>query len=419
MRINLVKTLARYKILKSRGDLKTLLANYTQAQIKDLEQITDEILALCSEMIDIEVLKKLLIDKCKSANLNVLPKDLEAIYTLLAKEAVKKVAQNLGKKIDFTFDAVDAQAIDAMRKGFYWMGKEYNKSLQDRLKDSIEKVFTGEIAFDEIAPRLKDEFGSIINADERYFQGVSDHISLQAGNVATITQGAKHGVKYYKVLAVMDARTTQICRSMHGRIIEAAHLEAQASNILNAANLADKKAAAVWRTQPYLGKSDKMSSDFGLPPYHFRCRTEVVPVWIDEEEVGGVKMRNTSPISNDETIRHIDKIGVERVLKASNAHIFKKHKDVSKSDIIKGLNSIVEISPKRGEKNKLIAKTQNGLFMVLDGENIVSAYRPRDKQNKDNLKNYFNNNAEVGKKEIFKWQRDNFTYIFTKTLTGR
>ena len=97
---------------------------------------------------------------------------------------------------------MDAQAIDAMRKGFYWMGKEYNKSLQDRLKDSIEKVFTGEIAFDEIAVRLKDEFGSIINADERYFQGVSDHISLQAGNVATVTQGQKHGVKYYKVLAV-------------------------------------------------------------------------------------------------------------------------------------------------------------------------------------------------------------------------
>ena len=142
----------------------------------------------------------------------------------------------------------------------------------------------------------------------------------------------------------MDARTTQICRSMHEHIIPAAHLEAQAEKILNANSLASKKAAAAWRSEAYLGESDKMDSNFGLPPYHFRCRTEAIPVWVDEEEIDGVKMRNTQPLSKDETIRHIDKTGVERMLTISNVsdkrHSMNLLQRTTHSKIIAALNSI-------------------------------------------------------------------------------
>ncbi|RAZ37948.1 hypothetical protein [Campylobacter hyointestinalis] len=47
-----------------------------------------------------------------------------------------------------------------------------------------------------------------------------------------------------------------------------------------------------------------MPKNFGLPPYHFRCRTEIVPVWIDEEEIEGVVMRNTSPLNKDEDLSY-------------------------------------------------------------------------------------------------------------------
>ena len=307
-----LKALTRYKILKTSDDIEFLLQNYTAAQIEKLETITAEILAISTENTDKETLKKLLLNKAKSANIDVLPSDLENLYIILSKRALKKVAESMNKTLAFVFDEIDADAVDAMRKSFYWMGKEYNENLQNRLKDKIEGVFKGEIELDEIGAELKREFGSILSADESYFKGVSDHIALQARNVATVTQGAKYGVKYYKILAIMDARTTQICRSMHGRIISATHLEAQAERILNANSLASKKAAAAWKSDAYLGKSDKMDSNFGLPPYHFRCRTEAIPVWVDEEEIDGVKMRNTQPLYENEIIKHIDKMGVER-----------------------------------------------------------------------------------------------------------
>lgn len=398
-----LKALTRYKILKSSDDMEFLLQNYTAAQIEKLEIITAEILAISTENTDKETLKKLLLNKAKSANIDVLPSDLENLYIILSKRALKKVAESMNKTLSFVFDEIDADAVEAMRKSFYWMGKEYNENLQSKLKDKIEGVFKGEIELDEIGAELKKEFGSIISADESYFKGVSDRIALQARNVATVTQGAKYGVKYYKILAIMDARTTQICRSMHGRIIPAAHLEAQAEKILNANSLASKKAAAAWKSEAYLGKSDKMDSNFGLPPYHFRCRTEAVPVWVDEEEIDGVKMRNTQPLSKDETIRHIDKTGVERVLTLSNVsdkrHSVNLLQRTTHSKIIAALNSITYIAPHANAEQKSVAKTQNGYIAIFDGDKIDTIFPTKNSkaQNK-----YFEKYAKKGKIEIIK-----------------
>lgn len=398
-----LKALTRYKILKSSDDMEFLLQNYTAVQIEKLETITAEILAISTENTDKETLKKLLLNKAKSANIDVLPSDLENLYIILSKRALKKVAESMNKTLAFVFDEIDADAVEAMRKSFYWMGKEYNENLQNRLKDKIESVFKGEIELDSIGAELKREFGSIISADESYFKGVSDHIALQARNVATVTQGAKYGVKYYKILAIMDARTTQICRSMHGRIIPAAHLEAQADKILNANDLASKKAAAAWRSEAYLGKSDKMDSNFGLPPYHFRCRTEAIPVWVDEEEIEGVKMRNTQPLSKDETIRHIDKTGVERVLTLLNVsdkrHSVNLLQRTTHSKIIAALNSITYIAPHANAEQKSVAKTQNGYIAIFDGDKIDTIF-PTENSKAQNK--YFEKYAKKGKIEIIK-----------------
>ena len=398
-----LKALTRYKVLKSSDDIEFLLQNYTAVQIEKLETITAEILAISTENTDKETLKKLLLNKAKSANIDVLPSDLENLYIILSKRALKKVAESMNKTLAFVFDEIDADAVDAMRKSFYWMGKEYNENLQSRLKDKIEGVFKGEIELDSIGAELKREFGSVLSADESYFKGVSDHIALQARNVATVTQGAKYGVKYYKILAIMDARTTQICRSMHGRIIPATHLEAQAERILNANSLASKKAAAAWKSEAYLGKSDKMDSNFGLPPYHFRCRTEAVPVWVDEEEIDGVKMRNTQPLSKDETIRHIDKTGVERVLTLSNVsdkrHSVNLLQRTTHSKIIAALNSITYIAPHANAEQKSVAKTQNGYIAIFDGDKIDTIF-PTENSKAQNK--YFEKYAKKGKIEIIK-----------------
>ena len=367
---------------------------------KELEAQLANLLIFINENynIDKKVLKELVNSKISSMGLSINPNNLEEIYAVLAG---KNIAVNI------VFDEIDVRAINAMRNNFYWVGKEFNKGFSDRLKDIIESAFRGEVARSELAGRLKDEFASELKQSVRYFEGVSDHIISQNQNISTVNQARKYGVKYYKVVAVMDSRTSAICRSMNGRLIPAEHIERQCDNIMTAKDLASKKAAATWAKAPYNGRSDKMDSNFGMPPYHFKCRTEIVPAWVDEYENDGVTMRASEAPGKDEIIRHIDKMGVERVLTFTNAND-KKHsanllQRTSAAKIASALNSITHIAPHVNVEQKSIAKTQNGYIIIFDGDKIDTIFPTKDNQA---LKKYFENYAKKDKIEVIKrwWQ---------------
>lgn len=367
---------------------------------KELEAQLANLLIFINENynIDKKVLKELVNSKISSMGLSINPNNLEEIYAVLAG---KNIAVNI------VFDEIDIRAINAMRNNFYWVGKEFNKGFTDRLKDIIESAFRGEVARSELAGRLKDEFASELKQSVRYFEGVSDHIISQNQNISTVNQARKYGVKYYKVVAVMDSRTSAICRSMNGRLIPAEHIERQCDNIMNAKDMASKKAAATWAKAPYNGRSDKMDSNFGMPPYHFKCRTEIVPAWVDEYENDGVTMRASEAPGKDEIIRHIDKMGVERVLTFANAND-KKHsanllQRTSAAKIVSALNSITHIAPHTNVEQKSIAKTQNGYIIIFDGDKIDTIFPTKDNQT---LKKYFENYAKKDKIEVIKrwWQ---------------
>lgn len=367
---------------------------------KELEAQLANLLIFINENynIDKKVLKELVNSKISSMGLSINPNNLEEIYAVLAG---KNIAVNI------VFDEIDIRAINAMRNNFYWVGKEFNKGFTDRLKDIIESAFRGEVARSELAQRLKDEFASELKQSVRYFEGVSDHIISQNQNISTVNQARKYGVKYYKVVAVMDSRTSAICRSMNGRLIPAEHIERQCDNIMNAKDMASKKAAATWAKAPYNGRSDKMDSNFGMPPYHFKCRTEIVPAWVDEYENDGVTMRASEAPGKDEIIRHIDKMGVERVLTFANAND-KKHsanllQRTSAAKIVSALNSITHIAPHANVEQKSIAKTQNGYIIIFDGNKIDTIFPTKDNQA---LKKYFENYAKKDKIEVIKrwWQ---------------
>ena len=367
---------------------------------KELEAQLANLLIFINENynIDKKVLKELVNSKISSMGLSINPNNLEEIYAVLAG---KNIAVNI------VFDEIDIRAINAMRNNFYWVGKEFNKGFTDRLKDIIESAFRGEVARSELAGRLKDEFASELKQSVKYFEGVSDHIISQNQNISTVNQARKYGVKYYKVVAVMDSRTSAICRSMNGRLIPAEHIERQCDNIMNAKDMASKKAAATWAKEPYNGRSDKMDSNFGMPPYHFKCRTEIVPAWVDEYENDGVTMRASEAPGKDEIIRHIDKMGVERVLTFANAND-KKHsanllQRTSAAKIVSALNSITHIAPHANVEQKSIAKTQNGYIIIFDGDKIDTIFPTKDNQA---LKKYFENYAKKDKIEVIKrwWQ---------------
>lgn len=391
--MSLIQKLIKHKIAKSKDKQKLIdemIATLGVSAKSELKELLEELYMVVMDNYDSDELQSIIQNRLERLDIPIKDMNYEELY--------RSFLSGVGGRGDLRFDSVDVKAIKVMRENFYWMKGEFNTKVSDDLKEITKEIFEGKIPRIEAGKIMKERFKGVLSANTSYFEGVSDHIISQMQNVSVVNEGAKNGVKHYKVVARIDSRTSECCRSMNGRIIPASHIEAQSQNIQNAKNIAEKKSAATWRNGAFYGKI--LPKNFGLPPYHFRCRTEVVPVWIDEEEVDGVVMRNTSPLNKDEVIKHIDKTGVERVWKKSNAHIHKKH-GTNPKDVIKALNSINTVA-KNANNNYINAFSDNGYFMVFNGDEIVTCFKHKD-GNKATF-NYFKRASIYDKKEVIKWK---------------
>ncbi|MEE3745061.1 hypothetical protein [Campylobacter porcelli] len=391
--MSLIQKLIKHKIAKSKDKQKLIdemIATLGARANEELKEALEEIYMAVMSNYDSPELESIIKDRLENLDIHIKDINYEDLY--------RSFLEGVGGRSDLRFDSVDARAIKVMRENFYWIKGEFNAKVSDELKDITQEIFEGKIPRVKAGEIMREKFKGVLSVNTSYFEGVSDHIISQMQNISRVNEASKNGVEYYKVVARIDSRTSQCCRSMNGRIVPASHIEAQSRNIQNAKSIDEKKAAATWRNGAFYGKI--LPKNFGLPPYHFRCRTEVVPVWIDEEVIDGVVMKNTSPLSKDEVVKHIDKTGVERVWKKDNTHIHKKH-GTNPKDVIKALNSINTVA-KNTNNNYINAFSDNGYFIVFNGDEIVTCFKPS--KNKKKSFNYFKDVSEYDKKEVIKWK---------------
>jgi len=351
--------------------------------------------------VDKALLKELIKIKLKEYSVDIDVSDIDDIYEKMATAGAISAAAALKVKPKISFDRVDVEAIKAMKESFYWSGREYDKRFEDAIKEIIEEVFKGNIPRADLNKILESKYGELLKKDSKYFKALADHIINQSQNIARVTGALKYNIKAFRVMARIDDRTSDICRSMHGRIISAAHLKRQTEALLRAKNMNEKKAAAIWLNKPLFGK---LPENFGLPPYHFRCRTTILPVTLFSDTVDGKKVYYSHKEDGD-VIAHIDKSGVERHIKKDFwEHSFSaKIRDVSKKDIIGALNSIEAIAPHKEFHDRFVAKSKNGYFLVFEANKVISAFKPQNAKGKSNLDDYFKRSSKIDKMEIIKW----------------
>ena len=134
-------------------------------------------------------------------------------------------------------------------------GRNYSAQLwgnTDSLADSLKKVFRqGFIRGDspqDMAREIRKEFNVARSRAETLIR--TDATAVV--NRATIKRYKREGLKHYRILVVLDDRTTQICR-----------------------NIAQ---------EDKLYKPEDAQVGVNMPPFHYNCRSTIMP---DEEELNG------------------------------------------------------------------------------------------------------------------------------------
>lgn len=167
----------------------------------------------------------------------------------------------------------------------------------------------GKVGQDIVAAGLKRgagrrEIGRLLESAFRdqgrrasYWETVAAVHTNRSRAFATIWSYADSGIEKYEVLAVRDERTTEVCQFMDGKVFTVQHaMERFTAFEEDADDLNGVRAAwpfmraredqvrmiqpdgSTGRRVDDLGEQGLAGLGFATPPYHFRCRTTMIPI---------------------------------------------------------------------------------------------------------------------------------------------
>lgn len=162
---------------------------------------------------------------------------------------------NKGHGISASFARVDKEAVQEVISR-PWYEKNYSSRIwSDRdkllreLRTGMTQSFIRGDSIDKVSKLLADRMGVARSTAERLVQTESAHIINEATADGYKNSGV---VQQYEILATLDKRTSNICRSMDGKVFKLSEREVSVN----------------------------------YPPFHARCRTTVTAYFDDEENVG-------------------------------------------------------------------------------------------------------------------------------------
>ncbi|MDD3467259.1 MAG: hypothetical protein PHE67_08935 [Campylobacterales bacterium] len=264
--------------------------------------------------------------------------------------------------VKMNFGAQDTDAISSLNKRLLWVNDNYSTRTQKKLEEILTKAYSGAYTKDEFMQVLRDSFDEYARLEPVKLQSAADFLLRQGRNIGTAIAAKKMGIKYLRVVAVMDEKTTSICRIMNGKLIPVSDAMAQIGTLYAADNV--KEATKAYNLKPntqdlYIKGT---LSDVRLPPYHFGCRTIVESV--ANVLVGDLKLdkfnREYQPLRS-ETIskiqhgkNHLAKTkykSAEEMVDATMSSISKEgtHFENSRKRVIFGKNGCIAIKGVSGD----------------------------------------------------------------------
>ena len=191
-------------------------------------------------------------------------------------------AQEVGTAagVDIAFMRPDLDALDILQTGnLYWVGNCWNTYTQDLLTAALDEYFREGMTREQLTARFASDFASLTERGQRYWELLADHTATKTREMGRVTGYERAAIRRVQVRAHIDENTTEICRKMHGRVIEVTDLSDQRSRYLDAAKRRDEPSMKeAWPM--YSGAAPSRLPNTG-PPYHFRCRTITV-MYIEE-----------------------------------------------------------------------------------------------------------------------------------------
>jgi hypothetical protein len=301
------KSVKRAKAMTLRGDPANKIIKSVNSQMKNIYTVNDK------KRIAKDIIGYYIADRTLSVNEMGL--DLSDKVEGITLKGSKYVEKQEDPAIEALFDVSDREIVNALVKqnliaaqNLYFTG--FSKTVISVIKkiigmEGVSKVRQAELIQRELSKALGilDKKLTIEDAVPKKFRGTSkDYYTGLAQTTLTRTQVfnkmnlfSQAEFKHFEFSAMMDNRTSVICRSLNGRIFTVQQGVDHMNRVLDATSTTELKKVAGWRrdlsefgvtTEGDRKRgpgSKELSAELAkaglsMPPLHFRCRSTIRPI---------------------------------------------------------------------------------------------------------------------------------------------
>ncbi len=111
---------------------------------------------------------------------------------------------------------IDDQHISStiQKQQLFWIGNHFEDDIRQNFADTLSKAIEQGYTKEMLADTLKDQFNDLANRSSNYWQGLAEHTALRIREFGRLQGYKKAKAKYYKLVVILDDRTSDICRAL-------------------------------------------------------------------------------------------------------------------------------------------------------------------------------------------------------------
>lgn len=185
-------------------------------------------------------------------------------------------------KVQPTFHLIDRQALRFLEDhNVYWVKNFYDKQLREKVVELGSKVLEEGMNRQQAGQIFEDAFADQLETYSwRYWQGFANHVVTRSREFGAVERYVRAQRNYLQVKAIIDHRTTEVCRHMHNKVFKVSSAVEIRDKLLAAETPEQVIEIAPWMKPAAIrGKpSTALPNHMSLPPYHFNCRTRTVTI---------------------------------------------------------------------------------------------------------------------------------------------
>ncbi len=273
-----------------------VLNNAWKTEIKDAARLAIQML---SDMPRAEKLNQNSIDKL----MNIINTQLGDDFAALVNEPTKAIIDRcvrLGLK-DVQVQApiktsiglwgIEDQHLSStiQKQQLFWIGNHFEADIRQNFADTLTKAIEQGYTKEMLADTLKDQFNDLANRSSHYWQGLAEHTALRIREFGRLQGYKKAKARYYKLIVILDDRTSDICRALAAQdrvyhLNEALDVMDNLMALDTKSNSLDDARAYIKAIAPWI-KDDQIEYDSDMnpvgvsgahtpfPAFHWKCRT--------------------------------------------------------------------------------------------------------------------------------------------------